>query len=173
MSSTSRPARIDAIVRSCSRWRRPMPKRCRAICRTVSGPGRWSAASYPDSRVATFRIPQATEASCPGSPANWRPARRRVSCFVAPRGAGDPAVATDGTPSPSEVLLPHRPGEIHRGAGHEEVGGRSPATVPVEAGVTFATHPEDGGFVVDRLRGGEAGVLSPPGWLRTPNAPTF
>ncbi|HYR95961.1 MAG TPA: hypothetical protein VEM57_04455 [Candidatus Binatus sp.] len=50
---------------------------------------------------------------------------------------------------------------------------RSPATVPVEAGVTFATHPEDGGFVVDRLRGGEAGVLSPPGWLRTPNAPTF
>ena len=44
---------------------------------------------------------------------------------------------------------------------------------PVDAEVTFATRPEHGGFTIDRLHDGATGVLTPRGWFRMPDAPTF
>jgi hypothetical protein len=50
---------------------------------------------------------------------------------------------------------------------------RSPGTLPAEPGVTFAAHPEDGRFVLDRLKTGGHGLLTAPGRLSTGSAPDF
>ncbi|HLY37234.1 MAG TPA: hypothetical protein VKU61_04320 [Candidatus Binatia bacterium] len=47
------------------------------------------------------------------------------------------------------------------------------STLPVDPGVTFAAHRDGDGFVVDRTRAGETGVLAARGRLHDPDAPSF
>src|SRR5262245_58551276 len=47
------------------------------------------------------------------------------------------------------------------------------SALPVDPGVTFAAHRDGGGFVVDRPRAGEAGVLAARGRLHDPDAPNL
>src|ERR1051326_7317965 len=125
MSRTSRPRRIDPIARSCSRCRRPMPKRWRAICRTTSGPGRRYASSYPGSRVATLCLPRALarvphpnrRARGPRGDANMRP-------VLGTARGGDLAVALDGTPIPFAASYPIRRGKSTLSPGGTGLGGR-------------------------------------------------
>ena len=47
------------------------------------------------------------------------------------------------------------------------------SALPVDPGVTFAAHRDGDGFVVDRTRGGETGVLAARGRLHDPDAPNL
>jgi len=50
---------------------------------------------------------------------------------------------------------------------------RPPSTVPVEPGATFAAHPSEDGFVLDRTQAGSPALLARPGRLQGANAPSF
>jgi len=47
------------------------------------------------------------------------------------------------------------------------------SALPVDPGVTFAAHRDGDGFVVDRTRAGETGVVAARGRLHDPDAPNF
>src|SRR5947199_10598151 len=89
-----------------------MPKRCRASCRSRSGPGRCGASSYPGSSVATFRLLAGDGGSIPPeSPANFVPGQ--LERPAARGGNRDPTKPQADHPSGRQVA--HSTTEIHPG----------------------------------------------------------
>src|SRR5438552_486487 len=110
-----------------------MPKRCRASCRTRSGPGRCGASSYPGSSVATFRRLAGDGGSIPPEwPANFVPGQ--LERPAARGGNRDPTKPQADHPSGRQVA--HSTTEIHPGEKGAPPGPR-PRTPPGLLGSAF------------------------------------